>query len=104
MLVMTQLEAEVQAPIPAAWRNVTTPKAAVPAGRPALHNPGISASTIHNGVAAPRRRPGSSARRCPRRRAPADDAYAAVSRDARQVDGCAQVQVRALAFRGEQIT
>lgn len=93
---MTQLEEEVQAPIPAAWRAVMAPKAAVPVERPALHNPGLSAYTAHNGVAAPRRRPGSSARRCPRRGAPADNAYAAVSRDARQVDGCAQVQVRAL--------
>ncbi|KAH8643934.1 heterokaryon incompatibility protein [Alternaria alternata] len=91
-LVMTQLEGE--APIPAGLANGYAQGGGAYPPRPALHNPGRSASLAHNGVAAPRRRPSSSARRCPRRGAPADDAHAAVSRDAGQVDGCAQVQVR----------
>lgn len=48
----------------------------------------------HNGdVAAAGRGSGASARRCARRGAPADYAHAPLPRNARQADGCAQVQV-----------
>lgn len=60
----------------------------------------ISSLDTHNGdVAAAGRGPGASARRRARRGPPADDAHAPLPRDARQADGCAQVQVTNQALR-----
>lgn len=98
---MTHGERRSSQPCRAPWRGLDMRLLGAWPTTSSLHNPGISTAVTRNGfVAAPRRRPGPPAGRCSRSGAPADDAYAAVPRDARQADGCAQVQVQAQRLRG----